>query len=370
MKTLIILTLLSLSQHLSAQEGSDALPGPGRIGDCLDVDSIEIGPSSVWYCVVGRSLYERNHRESCIKKIFEVPFSVEGIDEEWVSSGKAVRLWSGGSLYLYDVKTGVLTEAVNSGFLGSFLFHDIATASGETGHYGCFGGGSETVDHEALDADQALPSLRDEVRPRERESKKSGMVINGVSTEDLIWALRSVNQQPHRAPDLLDLDLDQEDLRAYADRVASDRRALEGQEVAEEYDFIARFDNPSGPTGETIETYEALPRILDTLSPGVLRAALIARRDSWSSTNSSSNSVTLVNKVNDTLHIRFRTDGPDQPFSLPWTIEYGDEVVQTYSIELARLLMPLLPREGEWDERGEKVELLYAVAWYLGRESR
>ena len=50
----------------------------------------------------------------------------------------------------------------------------------------------------------------------------------------------------------------------------------------------------------------------------------------------------------------------------PWTIRYGDAELQSYNVELARLLMGLLPEDEDRTEREQKVDLLYAIAAYLG----
>lgn len=51
------------------------------------------------------------------------------------------------------------------------------------------------------------------------------------------------------------------------------------------------------------------------------------------------------------------------------SIRYGGSEFRTFSVELARLLMQLLPNDYR-SEREEKVDLLYAVAWQLGERRR
>ena len=364
-------TVLSLSLAavlvVTAQDRDQVIqPGPGEVGECGSLDDLELGLSARRYLLVGSSLYEREYREKCLTKLIDLPFAAVGIDVVWEESREKVQLWTGDAIYLYDVKSGDVEEGTLSGFMSTFLYYSITGSAGSEGRYGCFGGSTREVSHDARPQEEPVPSLQHEVRPDRNDGEEAGGSINGVSIDDLTWALRDVNNDPHHGPDLSDLDLDEEDLQRYREAVASDRRDLEGKE---ETDFATfHFGPRRSPTMETIEIYENLPAILDTLDPATLRAALVACRDAWSSTSSSSYMVTLTNERSDTLRLSFRSSGPKQPFRLPWTIHYNDVQVRSYSIELARLLMPLLPDGDAWDEGEEKVNLLYGVAWYLGGE--
>ena len=349
-------SMMIVSEATAQDDAYDG--GPTKREECVTPPKADFHFDAGFYRVVGNTVYEVDMWTDCHVKIFDLPFAVQGFDQVGWSREEGFLFWSDGTAYRCDA-TGESFERIDAaGLLTRFLHHPIEWVSATDGYSGCGGGGVDNVDHEIVEVDAAVPSLLHEVRPAEERPEKIRRV-NGIDLEDLTWALRSVDIDPWRPPSAVEFAFDAGDLRAYTERVTADIKRLREGSVSDFVDYPA-------PTSDDYDIFTVLPTILDTLSPEIVRAALVAHRTEWRSTSSYSYRVTLVNAVGDTLICTFASDGPTQPFALPWTLRYGDAELQSYNVELARLLMKLLPEKEYRTEREHKVDMLYVIAEYLG----
>ena len=359
MKTLTFVLFLSFSAALVLLEAAIHVDpngwGPGKPGECVTLQKQEVRFDIGWCWVVGNSLYKLERGGGCVVKVVDLPFHVIGLDHIGWGSDEFLIFWSDQAAYRCRVSGDSLEQINAFGLLSGFLIHPIVRASVTEGHFGCYYRDVDEIDHDVVQV--TIPSLLHEVGSAGERSEVTRQ-INGIDLEELTWALRSVNIDPWRAPSIDAFEIDEADLRAYAERVAADIE--EGDD--DEWDFP---DFPT-PTPDNRDIFTDLPALIDTLSPDAIRAALIEHRNRYTSSSSSSYDVTLVNTEGDTLHCSFTSNGPTQPFCLPWTIRYGDEEFQSYSVELARLLMKLLPEKEYRTEREQKVDMLYVIAEYLG----
>ena len=360
MKTLMLVLLLCGSAALIApQAAAQSDPngwGPGEPGECVTLGEGEVRFMFESFRVVGNSLYVRERGADCFTKIIDLPFNVHGLDHMGWGSDEYMLFWSDQGAYRCGADGDSLVRIDAHGLLSAFLHHPIKRASATERHYGCHGCSNGEVDHDVVRP--AVPSLLHEMRPAEERSQGGGR-INGIDVDDLMWALRSVDIDPWRAPSVDAFEIDEGDLRVYAERVASDvERGYES-----DWDYFLDFPPP---TPDNHDIFLDLPAILDTISPETIRAALIGHRNGLDISITDHYDITLVNATGDTLYCSFTSDGPSQPFCLPWTIRYGDAEFQSYSVELATLLMKLLPENEYRSEREEKIDLLYVIAKYLG----
>lgn len=383
MKRLLLAAFVCCAIDAMAQvPASYALPFyiySGIVGECVDTADLaprlSIRANGGRYYIAGRSLYvDTAHRfwgegrSGCLVRVADFDFEVLGLDKGGDPSNQYLELWSGTETYRFDLRTRGLERFSVEGLLSSFLLHPIVSATGVKGGYGCHGAGSRTsVTYEAVEVDTTLPSLRHEHRPGS-VGVEGRWEVNCVDLEELTRALQSVNLDPDRVPSLAECLIPEADVTAYTERVR--RQVVKWEEIQERgEDNVLWFDLDWGalPTTHSRDVYLSLASIIDSVSPEVLREALRTHRDGAESTFRRYARVTLVNEASDTLHITFSTDGMRQPFNLPWTISYDRAQFHTYSIELARLLMKLVPESERQRDVSENVQLLYVVAGYLYR---
>ena len=378
MLMILLLCCCSIAAAQDVEDGENPYEwGPGEIGECVDtagLDSRYIGPSLY---VIGSSLYEREISRSCFTKLTDLPIVVRDVESFWDRSvGRMLRFWSDDRVYRYHLAKGELEEVVAQGVIRPFLAAPIVGVAGRIRHSGCFGGNTEEIDHTPVDVEQAVPSMRDEVRVI-AEAPRTRREINGVALEDLTWALRAVNADPYRVPTLEEfgideeaLDLYREEIRDYDTAIAAAAAKKRGEEVNGEdirWDLLTSWGR-LGPDARSITHCRALPDMMAEVDANLVRTALRTHKDLYGSTSSVAYTIDLVNENGDTLRCSFETDGPYTPYCLPWTISYRGEEFQTYSIDLARHLMQLLPNADEWSEQEAKVDLLFAVAWQMSQE--
>ena len=383
MNGLLLAAFICIAIDATAQPSdSEFLPfdaDSGMVGECVDTADLaprlSIRANGGRYYVAGRSLYiDTAHRflsddrSRCLVKVADFDFEILGLDMGGGLFNQYLELWTGTETYRYDLRRGDVERFTAEGLLSSFLLHPIISATGVKGGYGCHGAGSrESVTHEAVEVDTTLPSLRHEHRPTSVRGE-GRREVNGVDLEELTRALRSVNLNPDRVPSLDECLIPDEDLTAYVERVK--REVAQWEEIQERgEENVLWYDLAWGalPTTHSRDVYLGLVPGIDTVSPEVLREALRTHRDGSGWTFTSYARVTLVNEANDTLHISFSIDGMGQPFNLPWKITRDTVEFRTYNIDLARLLMKLLP-ESEWRrDVNENVQLLYVIAAYLDR---
>ena len=369
MKVLLFSTLLLLSYSLSAQPvGNDpGMWGPGEVGDCLTARELGIKRLYQWD-LVRNSLYVSsnpfNYSESptCLEKVADFPARVLRIDCNWWNRYRWLSVWTEEGEYQYNLETRELREVEPFGALTPFLAWPLAGIQASTSLAGCNGGRTREIEHQVSDVDVAVPSLRDEVRPMIDPTER-GAAVNGVDAENLTRALQSVNQDPYRLPSFAEFNFDEEDLLAYQERVAENLEGLRDRAPLSELAMLVR--RPFAPTLDEEDLYVGLPTMLDTLDSDILVPALFARMDAIRISGSTTYTVHLINVAADTLTCIFHRRGSRQPFNLPWTIRYGETEFRTFNIELARMLMKLLPEDRYRDEKEEKLDLLYAVAWRL-----
>ena len=358
MKSLLLLLLFCVPVSLCAQ-GDDEVNhgwGPGEIGDCLDrdyaADWFHTWHDGHAYYVVGNSLYVEDESKACYRKSIDFHFDVvDAYDAE-----ESIILWTGSESYRYVYETGAVEYFSPVGALSSFLFYPVVSITALEGSYGCFGGNEESVTHDVVDADAALPSLRHEHRGGELNGRVPGGDVGG---EKLTRILRTINADPFQLPSFSDFDITDRDIDRYAERFDTLEDPLD---LFNGYEFYL-YDGPM--TAERVEFLSQLRHSFDTISPSTLRAALLHNYDLWGSTSSYLVKGTVVNERGDSLFLSFRSSGPDQPYNLPLTIKYRGVEFQTYNVELGRLLYDLLP-ENEW-RRGvdQNAMLLVAIANYL-----
>ncbi len=374
---ILILTLLLTTTLILPVSSPEVKPlitleietGPGRLGEC--VPWVEVRDSgwevSEGYYIVAGSLYEGPLLEdSCMRKVEDFPYDMYDIYSTGVF-GESVRLWNGRTEYRFQPERGRFEECDDVGFLTPFLDHAVVEVVAAEKSIGCFGGLLGKVHYSVAANDGGRKMLRSTFEKGPiLENATSRNSAHDVSLDDLIWHLRSLNSTPYRTHSLSDIEWDAADLKACVARVARDLTCLPWQ-LRDEDEVPPDFESaPVSPSCDQRGFYFMLPGILDRISPGIVRRALLGHTRAGYSTSGHLFTVTVVNDAAEELRFSFGTYGPKQPYNMPWEVEYNGHSFHTYNVELARLLMQLLPRAYEWNEREEKVDLLYVVAWYLG----
>lgn len=371
MPILILLLVFGAYISLSAQEAprdSDDR-GPWKVGECVAEEDLESGfPSTYWFRVVGNSFYKRENRRSfsCFLKLAELPITVCAVERAWEGEGEVFRLWTGEGEYRYVVKTGLLERVDAIGTLSSFLVSPITRVEARSKTVVGIAGITESSyssTHQFGSDDTTQPLLRHEVRVDDSPSRSGA--AGGVDVESLTWALRSVNADSHHLPSLAEFDFDDADVLAYRERVATDIRETGSVEPAETWELYEKYYREYLPTVDRRDVFADLPSQIDAVSGCIVAASLLHTLRGGCGYHFEE--ITFVNEEGDSLVIYTSSSpyGPRPPLGLPWTIRYGESEFRTFSVELACLLMQLLPNEYR-SEREEKVDLLYAVAWQLG----
>ena len=356
-----ILALLLCTPFSLFAQSHDPNPygwGPGEIGECVSEDVLSLSPAMgvgfARYFVVGNSLYERQFRKNvCYTKIADFAFQVHGIDVRNYRENPYAVLWCEDGARRYDLETGAITPYVPSGFLTSFLSCPIVSGFAESGSGGCFGGDIAEAELEPTTDEAPEPSLLYEHHPAEETRERRTEIIS----PELRRALQRLNQSPDYLPSLMDFEIDEDDIRDYS-RIVEDA-CKQQKEDEEEYGDISFPAQPFTPTCESREAYLSLVSRLDEISPQTVRSALSTYNESIAITVWRSASVRLVNQVGDTLTFSASVEGGSQPFLLPWTVTYRNEEFLTWDVQLAHLLLAMLPeREIERKVREEGVTIV------------
>ena len=140
-------------------------------------------------------------------------------------------------------------------------------------------------------------------------------------------------------------------------------------EPAETWELYEKYYREYLPTVDRRDVFADLPSQIDAVSGCIVAASLLHTLQGGCGYHLEE--ITVVNGEGDSLVIYTSSSpyGPRPPLGLPWTIRYGESEFRTFNVELARLLMQLLPSDYR-SAREEKVDLLYAVAWQLGEMRR
>lgn len=327
------------------------------IGDCIDANDLQVQLQTRRYIVSGTSLYKAPSGSDCYIKVGDVDNDVVAIHYSYWR--RCLVLWTTDDEFRYYDSSNVIERFSSYGLLSSFLARPIIGLSATRSYYGCFGGSTEEVMHPISTSEDALPSLRHEHRPSGMDPDRR-YYANGVDAEELTRVLRIVNTEPNVVPSLAECDVDHGDIAEYA------RRVKEG--IGTSWDLAFAFERKTPEEkNQAKEFYLGLVNRFDTVRPNVVRAALMHHYNLWTSTATMSSTVTIVNDFNDTLLLSFSSSGPSQPYNLPWTIQYGGEQFKTFNIDLARILMKMLPNQDEPVnvEDTENPHLLHVIADYL-----
>ena len=382
MKILLLALLLISTHEVLAQvdqqgvksRDSGPVTSPDQPSDTSG--STTFGSFLERYSLVGKSLYRHVGRKMVqLEKLADLSFEVRGADLGYSRGERVILLWTGASSYRCFVETGAIEPVPSFGLMGKFLARPIVSVSGERLVSGCGGKSVTMKNHEA--SSRSLPSLRHEITTREKRLQDE-LMFNGVSTLEISRVLRGVNLDPESVPTLADFDINHRDLRLYEkeilEAVEKDRAhqrawAAYRSDSSLEARPIRTWTAVEDPSIKTADTYLNLLRWYDTVSADVVRAALVKDRLSYLATGSTTLSVLLVNDVGDTLRCTSRSAIHFAPYALPWTIHVAGESYQTYSVELARLLIRLLP-ERKVDLDLENARLLRVVGAYLALQQR
>ncbi len=268
----------------------------------------------------------------------------------------AILLLLGASSLGLDASVDASSPSV-TGPLSPFFSSPITAVIGRAGWYNCIDG-TEVDTLYAIDAIPAsVPSLRHEVGRWDRPVRETcRMVVGGVELRALENALGFSNS-------LFSIT----DLLFYRCKLNGEVPELRRIEEEDRTDSIPTFYGPSIVSPQSLKTFQRMPDLLDTLSQETVRAALQECEKYRFYLGAVVAEVKIVNAVGDTVRIY---SGSMQPYGLPWTIEFDDQRIETYSIDLARLLLPLVPERTSWSEQNEKIYLIESIAWYLHEVDR
>ncbi len=257
-------------------------------------------------------------------------------------------------------------EQDDAGFLSSFLAMPIATVSIEIANIGCSRSVRWAEEYEAIEEENRLPSLRDEVKRSEAEAEeRTRRSANGVDLDELRWALREVNDYPDRVPALSEFGFDAGDIHAYQDRIAQEIAIVErDKQLSNEAELI--YYRSSYPINEKNRAvYEGITRRIDDIGPDIMRAVFGMKPRITSRLWTTVYDITLQSESGDEILCRLHAGSGTSHHYMQWTITVGDRRVEVYNLQLSRLLTTLLPEDRQQNLRKERVRLLYATASYL-----
>lgn len=380
MRLLTILFLLTAVIDLLSQDGHTDLHrysiGPGVNGECVDADDLQIRLStkgltfvgekgeSCCFNISGNSLYIEYSQSECYLKIGDIHDDVLGIAYNY--RNEYLSIWTCNDEYRYVDSTGLIERFSFYGSLSSFLAYPVKSISAVCGIRNCFGVDEETITHvvsdPAPDSDSTFPSLRYEHKPVTDISDR-GSHINEIDAGELARILRIVNVDPNRVPSLGDFDINEEDVAEYIRQV---ERRIEWEKPE-----LSRYGSTVAEKEKSKEFYRGLLNCFDTVRSDVIQTVLLSltwSRYSWRGIYK----VRVINEVNDTLLCFMYPSDLRQPYNLPWTIHYDGEEFQTFNVDLARILMKLLPGHDlqPCKEAINKSQLLCDVADYLFAEKK
>lgn len=361
MRTLIFIILFAGSLSVQSQDrnGDHILEEPNVTDECVDDKDLLIHWEVADFIVSGNCLYKLVPQTDCYAKVGEVNGEVVGIDY----SGDYLVLWTNNEEYRCPDSTGVIERFSAYSLLSPFLARPLKSIVAVQGVINCLGSKFDSVSRPVNSATDSLPFFKHEHRSSDLRSKRASQ-FNGADVGELIRVLRIVNTEPNRVPSLAEFKVSKEDLAEYTRRVKED--------LGSRWDFRHNDSDEKDKISRAKEFYLGLLPNFDTVSPNVLRAALLDHYNSWASFASDHYSIEFVNDFNDTLSISFITNGPSPPYMLPWTISYGGVEFMSFNVDLARILMNMLPNndEGESVEAKENTALLFAIADYLYSKQR
>ena len=293
-------------------------------------------------------------------KIAEMPISVLAFDSEWERGDSILMLWTGETAYTFNVNRAILEKIEAYGLLSSFLAYPIVGVVAGREWITCGDDGSIESSHDAVE--DPVPSLRHEVGA-DSDDRNLRRLINGVDRDEITWALRNVNLDPHRIPSLREFTLDPDDLISYGDRVAEDIRfGSQRDDLKGAVRLYRPFSVAANP-----DIYRGLPEEIDNIGPEITGPALLGLSRSSRSIMFYGHDVTLINEAGDSLFFSYPTGRSLSTLIPYWRVKYNGTEFYCFDPELSRLLMQLLPSSQikYLREPQERVELLYAVAWQM-----
>ena len=334
--------------------------GPGEIGECFEEGNLPVRFRSGSFLIAGNSLYQKGRKSTCFAKILDFDFDVRGLSLSTLSDRRYISIWTGDQLLLCDSWTKAITYSSVTGSLNHFLAYPIEHVSGRQSSVGCIGELRREVDHEIVVGRASLPSLRDECPlPADQNPIRSGREVSGIDIGELTWALRSVNLDPDGAPSISDFLIDGADLWDYVAQVHADVESVDSVEKVKWNWF--HYRRPKA-TLESRDFFLDLPHSLDTISPEVIRAALLFDQHGWNFTGFEETGVTLVNEADDTVFCHYRIG---DVLGLPCRVRYHGVEFETFNINLARLVFQLLPEQAREGRDRQNVKFLFVLAHYL-----
>lgn len=320
--------------------------------DCIPLDDKSVRAQVSYYVVSDTVLYKQR-RQNCFESVVEVADGVVAMHFNW--NTQCLILWTATDEYRYYDSSGVIETYTSYGLLSPFLSRPVKTILASYNVSGCEDSYYEEANISVVDGDKGFPSLRHEHRSTEGSPIASS---NSVSVTDIGRILRTVNLEPDLPQSLADCNIDEDDFSEYARQVRDEKGVS--------FQFFWKEGDSTLNVAEQEKAFRlGLLECFDTVSFDVIRAALTQQRWTWTTTSRSE--LVFVNDVNDTLYATYITNGGSMPYHLPWKIRYGGEEFYSFNIDLARILMKMLPNRSETmdTESAQNVHLLHVIADYL-----
>lgn len=280
------------------------------------------------------------YRENAIK--FDVS------DCKLLSDSMAI-LWDGEEHnYLYSLNDHTPKIYFPENPIKSFLAAPIKSFSINSGSHGCFHSENDEVKYERTD-DSTFNTTS--VFRNYYEDKKPSTFRNKVKSKQLSTVLDSINSNPSRIPSLEDFQINEKDKENY---LALVNKQLKNKEQ----DYLI------GKIKISKEFYYSIPAILDTLNGSVM-TYIFNLREGWTSTESSSFTIQIVNQNSDTLNISRNYYNSTLPWNLPWKYEYKGLNFNCYNIEFSRFIDSCIPDNFINKEVFDNKTLILLIADYL-----
>ncbi|NQW30182.1 MAG: hypothetical protein HQ472_06695 [Ignavibacteria bacterium] len=167
--------------------------------------------------------------------------------------------------------------------------------------------------------------------------------------------LTEVSASPEAPPRYADFQISGPEIQKYLHMVKTERGNSTRAELADEGARMKKY-------------YPTVPTLLDTLNPHIIKSAIEQSLKPLDKTIEFTQTVKFINQNADTVTV-VRSMGTRMAlYYIPWTIEYMDQKIVSYNVNLSQSIVSLLPERYVISQFFKGEQLLLMLADYLFSE--